>query len=85
VGIVTSANLTNGGLRNNSETGLLITDERALVDIRNRIQRNIDYVHLTEQQIGLFCAAVDSVRIITQRRLILILAFLIVWLRDLIG
>lgn len=62
VGIVTSANLTHGGLQNNSETGIVLTDETTLVDIRDRVERNIDYVHITEQQIGILCGVVNSFR-----------------------
>lgn len=60
VGVVTSGNLTHGGLQNNSETGIVITDKAILRDLRLAVDRNIDFVHITEQQVSILCSVVGA-------------------------
>lgn len=60
IGIVTSGNLTYGGLQKNSETGVVITDKAILNDIRAAVARDIDFVSLTEQQVSILCSVVGA-------------------------
>lgn len=60
IGVVTSGNLTYGGLQNNSETGIVVTDRATLRDLRAAVDRNIDFVSVTEQQVSLLCSVVRA-------------------------
>jgi len=56
-GIVTSANLTDSGLKNNHETGIILFDSVLLQQIRNETKLHLDYVNLSAFQIGQLCTA----------------------------
>ena len=60
VGIVTSANLTDSGLTRSHETGVLVTGHSELDQVAAIARSRLDFVHLTEYQIGKLCAAVDA-------------------------
>jgi hypothetical protein len=60
VGIVTSANLTDSGLTRSHETGVLVTGHSELDQLAAIARSRLDFVDLTEYQIGKLCAAVDA-------------------------
>lgn len=61
-GIVTSANLTESGLRKNHETGVLLQSEETLTQLETMCRRSIDYVSLAEWQIDKLCQTADTIR-----------------------
>jgi hypothetical protein len=67
-GIVTSANLTDSGLTRSHETGVLVTGHSELEQLAKIARSRLDFVHLTEYQIGKLCAAVDVYRRDYQRK-----------------
>jgi hypothetical protein len=58
-GVITSANLTQNGLVENHETGLLFTEEKELVQVSESVRSALDYVSLSEYQIGMLCTAAE--------------------------
>lgn len=61
-GIISSANLTDKGLTKNHETGVLITDTRALGILGREIRKQIEYVSLSEYQIDKLCQGADAIK-----------------------
>lgn len=60
-GIVTSANLTESGMKKNNETGLLIQSVDTLEVIEKECLSTIDYVSLADWQINKLCQASEIV------------------------
>ena len=58
-GVITSANLTNSGLTRSHETGVLVTGQAELDELAAIARSRLDFVYLTEYQIGKLCAAAD--------------------------
>lgn len=58
-GVVTSANLTGSGLTRSHETGVLVTEHAELEKLAKIARSRLDFVYLTEYQIGQLCAAAD--------------------------
>ena len=58
-GVVTSANLTDAGLTRSHETGVLITSHSELTQLVKIARKHLDFIYLTEYQIGKLCAAAD--------------------------
>jgi len=68
--IVTSANLTLGGLRNNFEYGIALHERGAVKIIRSDI---VSYsglgARLSREQLGIYCEIADKVRVIYRRQI----------------
>jgi hypothetical protein len=58
-GVVTSANLTGSGLTRSHETGVLVTAHDELEQLAKIARSRLDFIYLTEYQIGRLCAAAD--------------------------
>ena len=58
-GVVTSANLTESGLRKNHETGVLLQSQEMLTQLESTCRRSVDYVNLAEWQIDKLCQTAD--------------------------
>lgn len=57
--IITSANFTNNGLKNNDEYGILIQDAEIISGLHDDLMKGNDYVNLSEYHIDRLCVAAD--------------------------
>ncbi|WP_159875697.1 restriction endonuclease PLD domain-containing protein [Aquitalea denitrificans] len=62
IGLVTSANLTCSGLNHNNETGIIVKDVKVLAELEQSARNNLDYINISEYQLGLMLSAVSTVR-----------------------